>query len=343
MSNLTKDITGRIANEEIDRYLSIPISAPPRKDRKITFRVLTKTYTILEGMAKTSKIPLSEFMNQVSLQYINYVVTIHDIAEHYYRCTTDEQARIMEHEKTIPQQRGNLTWHCRFTPIKNGLLLRGRMNECANKKSPPLSGHSEQGAMPGQGPFDNSSNSSITYRHENFNRFKFNLGLLQKVKGSGGQYTALCPAHDDSNSSLSVKIVGDKVLLHCFAGCATESIIGALGLPMSSLFLGDDKPLFVGKKPKQKPRQINSVTYEYKNPDGSLAYRKIRYEYSNGTKSFAFFTPNRKKGVGGTQRVPFNLPDVMQAETVYFVEGEKAANTIIQAGRVATSLDAGAN
>ena len=37
-----------------------------------------------------------------------------------------------------------------------------------------------------------------------------------------------CPAHDDKNPSLSVKQDGDRLLLHCFAGCEYEAIVEVL-------------------------------------------------------------------------------------------------------------------
>ena len=165
----------------------------------------------------------------------------------------------------------------------------------------------------------------------------FRIDSLRNVKGNNGQYTALCPAHDDNNNSLSVKITNDRVLLYCHAGCSTESIVSALGLPMTALFT-DDKPQKI-KAPKYK---TNTITYEYRTEDGSLAYRKQRYEFSDGSKSFGFFQPNGEKGRGG-QSYPYNLTDVLNAETVYFCEGEKCVEAIKKAGRVATSLDAGAN
>lgn len=47
---------------------------------------------------------------------------------------------------------------------------------------------------------------------------------------------ALCPAHDDRNPSLSIKAEDDRLLLKCFAGCAAEEIVAAIGLEMSDLF-----------------------------------------------------------------------------------------------------------
>ncbi|MDR2971789.1 MAG: hypothetical protein LBU83_07685 [Bacteroidales bacterium] len=161
------------------------------------------------------------------------------------------------------------------------------------------------------------------------------LNLLKNVKGGNGQYTALCPAHEDRESSLSVKIEVDKMLLYCHAGCSVEAIISKLGLTMADLF---------AKKPRKstaKKQKINTITYEYKTADGFLAYRKQRYEFDDGSKSFAFFTPDGKKGRGGKSCL-YNLPAVLTADTVYFCEGEKCVDAITKAGRVATSLDTGA-
>jgi len=71
------------------------------------------------------------------------------------------------------------------------------------------------------------------------------LHRLEKVKSAGpGEWTALCPAHDDKHPSLSVAEAEDgKVLLHCWTGCGVDAIVGALGLNMSDLFPGDRRSL----------------------------------------------------------------------------------------------------
>lgn len=79
-------------------------------------------------------------------------------------------------------------------------------------------------------------------------------GLLSRLnyvrKRSANQWSARCPAHDDKGPSLSIKELPDgRVLLHCFAGCAVEEVLGAIGLDFCSLFpdrtdfqLGQRKP-----------------------------------------------------------------------------------------------------
>ena len=52
---------------------------------------------------------------------------------------------------------------------------------------------------------------------------------LGKAKRVGGQWAALCPAHDDHDPSLTVAD-GDSgtLLVRCQAGCSQDQVIGAL-------------------------------------------------------------------------------------------------------------------
>src|ERR1043166_3468199 len=52
-----------------------------------------------------------------------------------------------------------------------------------------------------------------------------------------------CPAHDDTRPSLAITPAGDKILLHCFAGCSAEAILAAVGLSWCDLFENDIPPL----------------------------------------------------------------------------------------------------
>lgn len=62
------------------------------------------------------------------------------------------------------------------------------------------------------------------------------LEKLDRVTQSGTEYKALCPAHEDSTPSLSIRQEGEKILLHCHAGCKQEEILSALGLEWGDLF-----------------------------------------------------------------------------------------------------------
>lgn len=50
------------------------------------------------------------------------------------------------------------------------------------------------------------------------------------------QYVATCPAHNDRSPSLSIRDLGDRLLVHCFAGCDAVEIMEAIGLQLSDLF-----------------------------------------------------------------------------------------------------------
>lgn len=64
------------------------------------------------------------------------------------------------------------------------------------------------------------------------------ISRLEKCKRTGnGTWLACCPAHEDRSPSMSVREVEDgRVLVHCFAGCGVDAILGAVGLEFDALF-----------------------------------------------------------------------------------------------------------
>jgi hypothetical protein len=82
------------------------------------------------------------------------------------------------------------------------------------------------------------------------------ISRLDKVKGRNGSWTARCPAHADKGPSLAVRENDDgRILLHCFAGCETANVLGAVGMDMTDLFPPDSKrrDYPVEGKPSMKP------------------------------------------------------------------------------------------
>ena len=68
------------------------------------------------------------------------------------------------------------------------------------------------------------------------------LGRLDRVRPAGdGKWYARCPAHDDKGPSLSVRDTGERVLVHCFAGCDPEDILSAVDLKWSDLYPDRDE------------------------------------------------------------------------------------------------------
>jgi hypothetical protein len=74
------------------------------------------------------------------------------------------------------------------------------------------------------------------------------LSRLNGVRQTGpGRWNARCPAHDDRSPSLAIRELEDgRVLVHCFASCAVEDVLAALGLEWDALFppraVGDHLP-----------------------------------------------------------------------------------------------------
>lgn len=192
------------------------------------------------------------------------------------------------------------------------------------------------------------------------------LGRLKGVVETGaGKWSACCPAHDDSNPSMSVT-VGDKggILVHCHAGCSAEEIVGAMGLEMADLMppgkrsrkgckanaagkraapakdnAAADSATDAGPLPSflaRKKRPSKHVCYyDYQDATGATIYRVDRRVYTDakGGKTFVQMhpDPNSKYGFSygvkraGIERVPFRLPKILAA-------GKAGKNVVIVEG-----------
>ena len=85
--------------------------------------------------------------------------------------------------------------------------------------------------------------------------------------------------------------------------------------------------------------------YTYYDEAGNVNCYKVRIDNpSNSNKSKTFYIENanheRKKP---EKEYPYNLPQIIKAKVVYFVEGEKCAEKIISTGNCATTLLTGCN
>lgn len=160
-------------------------------------------------------------------------------------------------------------------------------------------------------------------------------------KGNGNQWTARCPAHDDTNPSLSIGLGHDgKALLTCHAGCELDHIAAALELQITDLF---------PPKPKHNERPTIVARYPYTSETGQLLYEVVRYS----DKSFRQRRPDGQGGwiwsIKDVRRVLYRLPAVLEAvaggHLVWITEGEKDADALqaaLPAGEVATTNSGGA-
>jgi hypothetical protein len=184
------------------------------------------------------------------------------------------------------------------------------------------------------------------------------LSQLSGVVESGNGWEARCPCRqDDRNPSLSVHENSDgQVLLYCHRnnGCTAPMVCESLGMDVKDLFPKDSLRTSTSDVvyPKQAPPKLRFVaSYDFTDADGNLLFQKVRYVDENtGRKTFRQRKPDGSGGwdykLGDTPKVLYNLPAVLKAkedgETVFVVEGEKDADTIIAMGGVATTMPGGA-
>ena len=131
------------------------------------------------------------------------------------------------------------------------------------------------------------------------------LSRFEGVEQSGpDNWMARCPAHGDSNPSLSITLKPDgKVLMHCFTGCTVEEICQAVGLKMSDLM--PERPKIEkpagGNKKKDPGKWV--CDYVYQDEDGAGLYKVARYVKDNGKKNFVHFRPDPDNRFGWSSAI----------------------------------------
>ncbi len=123
--------------------------------------------------------------------------------------------------------------------------------------------------------------------------------LLSNVKPKGAGYMARCPGHDDDDNSLSIDEGDDgRILLKCFAGCAAEDIVTAVGLDMADLFGKEKGARFT---PPSTSAQVHQSAKTKDTPYLSVISRGVTIEqYAEAKALPADFL--RDQGLSDTKR-----------------------------------------
>jgi hypothetical protein len=162
------------------------------------------------------------------------------------------------------------------------------------------------------------------------------LARQLKAKRSGSGWIARCPAHEDHRESLSISEGEDgRLLAHCHAGCSFEQIIRAAGVE-------PEKPN--GRdRGTTKPKGRIVATYDYHDARGEIVFQVVRY----APKDFRQRRPDGNGGWiwgrGNTPPLPYRLPQLLNANEVFIVEGEKDADNLAKLGLAATCNPGGAD
>lgn len=202
------------------------------------------------------------------------------------------------------------------------------------------------------------------------------LPELHAVGNGGNQALVCCVYHEDSNPSMSVQL---STGLHQCRSCNAKGgpvdlvmKVNGLDFPAALQWLADRAGL--QQAPAEKVQFRVAGHYAYCRADGTLAYWKERIEPGlavgkDGTrrkKDFLFFhnpaeggktiKPGQGffqkkelknkfyKGLGGSEHLPYRLPDLVKAPAgslVFVPEGEKKCDLLASWGLQATCIDSG--
>jgi hypothetical protein len=185
-------------------------------------------------------------------------------------------------------------------------------------------------------------------------------------KPDGAGWIARCPCHIDNTPSLSIGEGDDgKALLHCFAGCSQDELVGWArknGHNLGGRRLTRRAPIpeksgsqrWSPAEPRTQQRERLPArrilaTFDYRDVDGNLSYQAVRWN----PKTFKQRRPGPKddrgndtwiENIEGITPLPYRLPQLLAApdETVFICEGEKDADRLAKEGLVATTNSGGA-
>jgi hypothetical protein len=161
----------------------------------------------------------------------------------------------------------------------------------------------------------------------------FRKSLPRSEEWSPGRH-AFCPFHEDDTPSLEITLETGQ--FNCQAGC-----IGGNKLVTFEMRLLDTDDVQEAWSSVAKklgitlcPKSHGKVTHKhvYRDEKGEESYMVKRY--ADGTASywrymgFGAMGPLYKPRLAGRRRILYNLPEVIVAEVVLFVEGEKKADIL---------------
>lgn len=157
---------------------------------------------------------------------------------------------------------------------------------------------------------------------------------------NGNSYQCICPSHKDDKASLTISTEGGKILLHCHAGCDAKDILQKVGLTFRDI--NNNSQLSWKENLEKIFRKLIEAVYDYTDEKGCYLYSKVRLQGKDIRYVVIDHKSNSyKMGLSSNEKKLYNLTNLLKAikneEIVYFVEGEKDADTLNRLGLTATT------
>ena len=170
--------------------------------------------------------------------------------------------------------------------------------------------------------------------------------LGNPAKKSSGELLWNCPQHEDRHPSLAVNPTKNAWMC---GPCGAGGTVWQLAAFLTGVSASDKRAVATWLKDcglieetiKPTGRRI-AAEYSYQDANGRLLFQTIRFD----PKDFAYRRPNGRVAwvwnLQGIGLVPYRLPAVLGAESVWIVEGEKDCDELAKWGTVATTNPMGA-
>jgi hypothetical protein len=162
------------------------------------------------------------------------------------------------------------------------------------------------------------------------------------LKRDGMQWRGACPIHHGENDNFAVDSATGRWFCHSACGRGGDILSLETELTGNDDFQAMKAEVFriIGRADSpnrnHSSRPRIAATYDYTDEFGRLLYQAIRMD----PKGFRQRRPDDRGGwvwnLTGVKRVPYRLPKLLNAETVYLPEGEKDVATLEGWGLVAS-------
>lgn len=172
------------------------------------------------------------------------------------------------------------------------------------------------------------------------NYYRSELADRELKPEKGGEYKTLCPFHDDGEPSLNINF--QTGFFYCHGCDAGGDVFRFHQLKHKCDFPEALKELATIAGVSDNGRKEIAATYDYRDPTGNLLFQVVKFK----PKTFRQRRPDGNGGyiwnLKGVELVPYRLPEVLKAQTIFVCEGEKDCDQLAKLGLTATCNSMGA-